>query len=74
MKYAFFSPKQYDLCGGIIYRHVDGHEVRVTAISDTEDSGCGWDDMQFVGMVTDYVRDDGRRSYNRGSQEHGYYN
>ena len=39
-----------------IYLNEKGEEVVVTAVSDTEDHGCSFSDMTFVGMVTQYVR------------------
>lgn len=73
MKYAFYSQKQYNRCGGAVWRTAEGRNVLITAVSDTHDSGCGWDDMQFVGMVTEYVRDAGLRAYSKDKKEHGLY-
>tara|TARA_B100001142_G_scaffold321857_1_gene369199 strand:- start:913 stop:1149 length:237 start_codon:yes stop_codon:yes gene_type:complete len=39
-----------------IYLNEKGEEVMVTAISDTEDHGCNFSDMTFVGMVKEHVR------------------
>ena len=39
-----------------IYLNEKGEEVTVTAVSNTEDHGCKFSDMTFVGMVTKYVR------------------
>ena len=39
-----------------IYLNEKGEEVTVTAVSDTEDHGCKFSDMTFVGMVTEHIR------------------
>ena len=39
-----------------IFLNEKGEEVMVTAVSDTEDHGCQFSDITFVGMVTEYLR------------------
>ena len=49
--FGWFSATQMRLCGTKTYRTPDGRSVEVTCVSDTEDHGCRWDDVVFVGKV-----------------------
>ena len=40
----------------VIYRGEDGSEVLCTTVTDAKGHKCGYDDMQFVGMVTGFIR------------------
>lgn len=51
--YGFFSATQARLTGTKRYRTVDGRTVELTLVSETEDHGCMWDDVIFVGEVAE---------------------
>jgi len=40
----------------VVYRGENGKEVTLTQISANRNHGSCWPDMQFKGMVTDYVK------------------
>ena len=41
---------------GNIWRHVDGDEVKCTIISSNKEHGSLWADIEYVGVVTTYIR------------------
>lgn len=49
--YGWFSATQMRLCGTKTYHTPDGRTVELTLVSRTEDHGCRWDDVVFVGKV-----------------------
>jgi len=42
--------------GGCYYATPDGGEVLVTCVSEKPEHGCAFDDMEYRGMVTKYIR------------------
>lgn len=49
---AWFSKNQKECAGYCIYERANGERVEVTAVSNTKDHGCAWDDLKPVGKVT----------------------
>ncbi len=59
-RYGWFSAKSVEVGSRTaIYRHVDGREVEITGIFDSdkiEDIGFNWDDAVCLGEVTHWLR------------------
>ena len=56
IRYGWYSVRQSKICGVIVYKTADGKEVEVTTVSPTMDHMTHWDDISYVGPVTDFVR------------------
>lgn len=57
IKYAWYSKKAARQNGTVIYRRPDGSEVEVSSVSDDPTKhGLGWDDVEYIGEVTEFVR------------------
>jgi len=62
--YAWFSQRAFDFCGGCIYRDVYGREILITCVHEhpVYDS-YKWEDKEFLGEVTDFIRCVNRRQW-----------
>lgn len=57
VKHGWFSAKSLPYLGTLLYATPDGREVAVTSISsDRASSGILYDDVEYVGPVTNYIR------------------
>lgn len=58
VKHAWYSPKMAARAGSCFYRVWDKptQSVEITIVCDSDQHGCGWDDMRYVGQVCEYVR------------------
>ena len=55
--YVYYSPKAAKIYGSSIYLTTDGKEVEGTLLClKDEESKYFWDDKQFVGPVSKYLR------------------
>lgn len=53
LEQVYVESRQY----GSVYLTTEGKEVEVTCVTDTpDDHGMKWDDMVYVGEVTEWVR------------------
>ena len=58
-KFGFYSKMMADHTGTVWYEspYTDSGEVEVTCVSDDPwDSGVKWDDINYVGVVTNFLR------------------
>jgi len=53
--YGFFSLKQREF-GSFIYRKIDGTEVEVTEVTESNKPFSRFDDTTYVGKVTEFIR------------------
>ena len=53
--HAFYSEKQAEMCGVVVYARADGSLVECTCVSETSDCGVSWDDVKHLGEVTTFV-------------------
>jgi len=51
-RHAFYSQKAAELYGSLVYRTIFGVDIRVTAVSVRIDSPYGWEDKEYLGIVT----------------------
>jgi hypothetical protein len=56
MWHAWYSEEMAKRTGTWIYRHEDGREVEITCITINQDHGTKWDDMAYLGIVTESIR------------------
>jgi hypothetical protein len=62
--YGFYSIKGASLCGHSVYKRPDGTKVNVTVVSTSAtDSNTFWDDIEFVGEVTECVVPNAKSTY-----------
>lgn len=54
--HAWYSPQMAKHCGTAIYAREDGSEVHVTVVNQTPNHGCKWDDLEYIGEVSHWVR------------------
>lgn len=54
--FGYSSLPEPALTSGAVYRGEDGGEVVVTYVTDDPHHNTGWEDIEFVGMVTDFLR------------------
>jgi hypothetical protein len=60
-RYGWYSQEMYLLggLGDVIWRHIDGREIRCTIISLSDtDHGTLWPDIELLGEVTHYIGKD----------------
>lgn len=63
-KHAWFSKEQFDvicqpsMCPKpwIYYKMQNGKTVQVTCVSKDKKHGCKFEDMKYLGLVTEFVR------------------
>ena len=56
-KYGWYSNKQFKTTKTFyIYKNMEGIEIHVTVVSNTQDHKCKFDDMNFVGKVKEFVK------------------
>lgn len=53
--FAWFSQKQAKLGGVVRYRTANGSTVDASAVAKTKAGAPNWDDVIYLGEVTDYV-------------------
>lgn len=53
--YAWWSQKQFETGGSVVYRRADGQDVEVTQVTQGEEHGTAWDDIVYLGVVEDFV-------------------
>jgi len=53
--YAWWSLKQFQAGGSVVYRRESGESVEATMITTTEDHGASWDDIVYLGQVEEFV-------------------
>ncbi len=53
--HGWYSEKCAKFSGTVRYRTPDGGEAVVTSVSDGPEHRLFWDDIVFVGMVTEYI-------------------
>lgn len=49
--HGWYSAKADELFGHSIWLDMKNQEVKVTVISPTDDHGCNWDDIIYVGKL-----------------------
>jgi hypothetical protein len=53
--YGFYSEKQAEVSGSVIYKDLNGNNVEVTEVGESPVSSSKWDDITCMGRVTNYV-------------------
>jgi hypothetical protein len=57
VRHGFYSHERALIHGWCVYLTPDGEEVTVTGVYDSKEAcNAKWDDIQYVGPVTDYVK------------------
>ena len=64
-KHAFFSQKMKEFSGSSFYQTIDGREIEITLMSENKEPNLGWDDVQYLGIVTEYLRKGSEPLYGR---------
>ena len=70
--HAWFSAKQKDLCGYVIYEREDGTPVVCTSVSKTEVHGLHFNDVSYLGEVSRFVSSHKTTKFNFHWQENTY--
>ena len=52
---AWYSRKMDERWGHTVYRRANGEEVKCTSVSAGEKHCMGWDDVEYVGKVAEFV-------------------
>jgi len=57
--HGWYSEKQHERCKVLhVYIKPDGTEVKVTHVTDEPVQKTGWDDIQYVGEVKKWARNE----------------
>lgn len=54
MLHGWYSDKQAELYGTVMYERPNGQLVAVSMVSSDPNPAHGWDDMQYIGLVERY--------------------
>ena len=52
---AWYSKKMDERWGHVVYRRANGEEVKCCSVSAGDEHCMGWDDVEYVGKVTEFV-------------------
>lgn len=55
IKHAWFSARQAQLFGVVLWKDVQGEILETTIITRTKENICKWDDIVYLGEVVEYV-------------------